>query len=467
MHHETTSHLRRPLRWTLAATLLAAVSVLAACDGLADQAPPDRRAPSPTTVTVLATPATRMVALLQVATSPAPSASPVSPGASVPPGASPAASPAPSAVVALDPALAGALQRVVDASQARIPAPGISVAVHLADGRTWSGVAGDRQLSPRRPVTQDTVFAIASITKTFVTAVVMQLVDEGQVSLDDRLSRYLPRFPRARDIRIRDLLGHTSGVFDYFGNPAYARRVFADRDRAWTTPEILRFVLDPYCEPGACFHYSNTNFVLLGLVIEGITGKELSAVIRARLLDPLGLEHTVFQPDEATPRNAAHGHLWGGGSRFYDQSGRGRVLPHRSASSVAWAAGAMASTASDLARWADALYGGDVVSQGSLDAMLTFRRREEYGLGTRTRIFQGHRAVGHLGGIRGYELAMWHFPEDGATIVVLTNRGLFSTDRTVKLLARTLFAGLRAEAAAASPAPSASPVPSLSPIPAG
>ena len=462
MDHPTTQPCR-PARRTLPAILLVVATLLAACGGLADPAPPQaHRSRVAGAAAVPATP--RVLALLQASASPAPSGAVGTPF--------PVVSPAPSSVASLDPALAAALQGSVDASQARIPAPGISVAVRLADGRTWTGVAGDRQLSPPRPVGPDTVFAIASITKTFVTAVVMQLVDAGELSLDDRLSRFLPSYPRARDIRIRDLLGHTSGVFDYFQNPAYARRVFADRDRTWTSKEILGLVLGPACDPGACFRYSNTNFVLLGLVIEKVSGRDLSAAIRTRLLEPLGLDHTVFQPDEDTPRNAAHGHLWGGGDLFHDQSGSGRVLPHRSASTVAWAAGAMASTASDLARWADALYGGEVVSPASLDAMLTFRRRDEYGLGTRTRTFQGHRAVGHLGGIRGYELAMWHFPEDSATIVVLTNRGLFSTDRTVKLLARTLFSGLRDEdgaspAPSVGPGPSVDPRPSPSPVPAG
>jgi D-alanyl-D-alanine carboxypeptidase len=349
----------------------------------------------------------------------------------------------------------------VEASRGRIPAPGISVAVLLPDGALWTGVAGDRQLSPRLPVTPDTVFAIASITKTFVTAVVMQLVDEGRLSLDSRLSEFLPRYPRARSIRIRHLLGHTSGVFDYFQTLRYAVRVFRDPSRSWTPREILGLADGPWCDPGACFRYSNTNFVLLGMVIERITGTSLGDEVRRRLLEPQGLDRTVFQPDQATPRNAAHGHLWGGGSVFYDHTGRSRILPHRSAATVAWAAGAMASTATDLARWADALYGGRVVSAESLAAMLTFRERDEYGLGTRTRTFQGHRAIGHLGGIRGYELAMWHFPDDDVTIVVLTNRGMFSTDRTVKLLAKALFRRLEA---AASPGPAASPVASAFPV---
>ena len=168
-----------------------------------------------------------------------------------------------------------ALQKVLDRARVRIPTPGISVAIRLVDGRTWLGVSGDRQLSPARPVDTDTVFSIASITKTFVTAVVMQLVDEGRLGLDDRLSRFLPDYPRAGRITIRQLLGHTSGVANYFESPRYNDAVFSRPGRRWTVRQILDMVGKPYCAPGRCFHYSNTNFVLLGQVIRKVTGRDL------------------------------------------------------------------------------------------------------------------------------------------------------------------------------------------------
>jgi D-alanyl-D-alanine carboxypeptidase len=461
----------RSSRRTPIAVLLATALLVGACGGSAPSATPTAPAVTPAVTPIVGAAAAPVeIALAQASPAPVASTAPVASvvpavASSVPGSPLPSTVPVPEAVFPAE--LAARLDRIVTASQARIPAPGISVAVRLADGSLYTGVAGDRQLSPRKPVDPDTVFAIASITKTFVTATVMQLVDEGKLSLDDRLARHVPDFPNAKNITIRQLLGHTSGLFDYFQNPAYARQVFANPARSWTPRQILKFVQAPVCAPGSCFRYSNTNFVLLGLVVESVTGKDLSAVIRKRLLDPLGMEHTVFQPDEATPRDAAHGHLWGGGSTFYDQTGRSRVLPHQSASTVAWAAGAMASTPTDLATWASALYGGEVVSDEALAEMLTFRKRDEYGLGTRTRDFAGRTAVGHLGGIRGYELAMWHFPEDGATIVVFTNRGLFSTDKTVKLLAKAVFGYLDEQAPAASPGPSGAPLPSPSVAPAG
>jgi D-alanyl-D-alanine carboxypeptidase len=297
-----------------------------------------------------------------------------------------------------------------------------------------------RQLSPRRPVTDETVFSIASITKTFVSAVVLQLVDEGKLSLDDRLSEFMPDFPNARRITIRQLLQHRSGVYNYFENPRYARQAFRDPNRQWTAREILRFVEAPYCQPGTCFHYSNTNFVLLGEVVEAVTGHRVSEEIRDRLLDPLGLEHTSYQPDERTPANGAHGHLWGGGTTFYDQTEGDRWLPHMSAASIAGASGAMVSNAGDLARWVMALYGSDEVLPEELrDAMTDYRPKDRYGLGTRMRIFSGRRGFGHGGSLRGYEDQVWYFPREGVSIALLSNRGLYNPDKTVRQLLRELW----------------------------
>ena len=367
-----------------------------------------------------------------------PASSPLPPPSpSLSPSVAPSTPPA-TAPETIDAELSARLQAVVDASRERIPAPGLSVAIRLPDGETWTGVSGLASLEPVAPVTPDTVFAVASISKTFVTALILQLADEGLLSLDDPLSDFLPDFPRARRITLRHLLAHTSGVYNFFEHPRYVQEVFSDRTRHWRFEEILGFVAAPYCSPGACFHYSNTNFVLLGRVAEKVTGAPLHAQIRERFLDPLGLEHTLFQPDEATPRDAAHGHLALSGG-FVDHTGPSLVIPHLSAVTVAWAAGAMASTPSDLSRWAHALYGGQLLSAELTAEMMAYRLDDEYGLGMRTRVFHGRRAVGHLGGIRGFENAMWYFPDTDVTIVISANRGIFMIDRTMRLLVRALF----------------------------
>lgn len=433
---------RSRARTTPRTALLGLLSVLvAACDlavGSAAVTPSPADLPSPSIVAV-ATPSPSPVAELVTQGDPA---TPL-----------PTAEPSPEATtlatedgpvldedLPFDERTQNALQKALDAARRRIPTPGISVAIRTADGRVWIGTSGARELSPRRPVTPNTVFSIASITKTFVTAVVLQLVDDGKLSLDDRLAEFVPDFPRSKRITIRMLLQHRSGIHNYFESLRYGRAAFRDPNREWTTAQILGFVEGPYCDPGKCFHYSNTNFVLLGEVVARVTGKPVSKVIRERLLDPLGLSRTSYQPDERTPSNAAHGHLWGGGSTFYDQTEDARWLPHLSAASIAGASGAMVSNAADLARWMMALYGSDLVLPEELrEAMMDFRPKDKYGLGTRMRIFEGRRGFGHGGSLRGYEDQVWYFPREGVSIALLSNRGLYNPDKTVRQLLRVLW----------------------------
>lgn len=413
--------------------------VLAACSSAPVPVPASSPGPSVSTGATGSAPPSPVAPIDPTSPPGDPGANP-SPSSSAPVGGSPAPTPSPVGTVppTIDAALSMRLQAAVDDARERVPVPGLSVAIRLPTGELWTGVSGLASLRPEREVTPETVFAVASITKTFVTALILQLAEEGTLSLDDPLADYLPDFPRADRITLRHLLSHTSGVFNFFEHPRYNQQVFTDRGRRWTFEEIMGFVRAPYCAPGACFHYSNTNFVLLGKVAEEATGQALATELRARFFDPLGLEHTAFQPDEATPRDAAHGHL-AYGDGFIDQTGRSRIIPHLSAVTVAWAAGAIASTPTDLARWAAALYGGEVLSVGSTAEMLTFRPRDAYGLGTRTQTFRDRVAVGHLGGIRGFESGMWHFPAEGVTIVVLSDRGLWRTDRVVLRLLRTLL----------------------------
>lgn len=366
----------------------------------------------------------------------------VAPGTSSDPAATPSIAPPGGSPIpggsALDSALAQRLQGVLDRTVAKVKVPGLSAAIVLADGRIWVGTAGERQLKPARPVDQNTVFAIASITKTFVTAAVMQLADEGELSLSDHLSRWLPTFHNAGRITIKELLGHTSGVYNYFENPSYPRLAFKDPKKVWTFDQIMALVKAPYCAPGHCYHYSNTNFVLLGRIVELVTGNSLASEITRRFTGPLSLDQTGYQPDDPTSADRAHGY-----TGTTDWTRNSNVIPTMSTATVAGAAGAMVSDPLDLAHWASELYTGSVVPQAELSQMLQFQKcHDNYGLGTREYIVNGRVAYGHLGGLRGYSDAMWYFPAEGATIVLLSNLGIWNLDAAVRKLQSVLFSGI-------------------------
>jgi D-alanyl-D-alanine carboxypeptidase len=419
--------------------------------------------PQPTTTVIPVTPTPT------ASQSPTPSPTPSSTATASPtaspsltPTTSPTATASPSAV---DPVLAGELQAALDALRAQDSVPGMSAALIMPDGARWEGVSGQSSVDPAAPVSADTVFVAGSITKTFVAATVMQLADDGVLDIDDTLATWLPTFPRASEISLRTLLSHTSGVFNYFEHPSYNRLVFGDPAHVWTPQEILdRLVVDDsYCDPGTCYHYSNTGYLLLGLLIEAVTGATLGDELRRRWIEPLGLDETFFQDDTPLPPDAAYGHLIRRDDRLIEFDDGTNYRPTTSAATVAWAAGAMAATGDDLADWCRALYGGDLLSAAALAEMTDFAANpysdEAYGLGTRTRLLDGRRMVGHTGSLRGFYTAMWHFPAENLTVVVMLNLGRIDPNPMADRLARLALE------AAGYPAPTPSVEPSTSPSP--
>jgi len=403
------------------------VTLLLACNPAPPTQPPTA-AVGPTSSAPL-TPSPNPSAIGTNTPSPTPSASP---SPSVTATHTPGPMPSPTAAPPTAPASPEAgferrLQRILNAQREAYAIPGLGAAVLFADGTRWTGGSGLAQLEERQAADGDTPFVVGSISKTFVAATIMQLAEEGTLSLDDRLARWLPDHPRAAQVTLRQLLDHTSGEFNYFEHPAYNRRVFGEPAKEWTPSEILTtFRSSPYFAPGTGYHYSNTGYVILGMVIEAATGRPLGEEYRNRFLEPLGMADTFFQGDGPPPPRSAHGYLVGqrGPRHITDGSD---YRPTTSAATVAWAAGSVVASAHDLATWADALYGGELLEPASLAQMIDFNANlysgRAYGLGTRTRLILGRRVVGHTGSLRGFAAAMWHFPAEGISVVVLSNRG--------------------------------------------
>lgn len=326
---------------------------------------------------------------------------------------------------------------------------GLQVAVRLPDGKMWLGSAGKAQFVPERVIEDDTVFSVASVSKTFMAALILKLAEEGRLDLDEPFGQYFSDAPRKDSVTIRQLLSHTSGIYNYFEHPRYARISRAwlraepqpgllAREHPWTYDEIMDLVKTGYCRPGECYHYSNTNYVILGRIAEAVGGAPLHEQLRARFFEPLGLADTYYQPAEVPPIDAAHGH-WDYGSGYSDHTRDARVLPFMAAVSVAGAAGAIASTARDMAVWAEALYGGAVLSEESRAQMTTFLPAGAYGLGADVATFAGHRGYGHRGGLRGFEASMWYFPREGVSVALLSNQGNWLTDVPMEKVVRAVL----------------------------
>ena len=344
---------------------------------------------------------------------------------------------------------AAELQLRLEGIRARAGIPGVSVTILWPDGRYWTGVSGLADVAKAREVAPDTAFSVASVSKTFTAALILQLVEEGKLKLDEPALPYLAGVKIDPKITVRQLLDHTSGLYDYFLNARIDRALRTDPDRAWTATDALRYVRKPYSKPGKAFAYSNTNYLLLGLLAERVTGRSMAVEIRRRFLRPLELDATWYQAAERPRTAVAHGYRFAGTSRTarpIDLSDGTDVLPFRSVITASGAAGSIAASSHDLARWAQALYGGEVLEPGSLDAMLAgaaantpLRPRIPYGLGVQEIVVGRWPSYGHSGRFLGFRASMRYLPQMGVSIAVLTNQSRTDPSGMVAALLNIVF----------------------------
>jgi D-alanyl-D-alanine carboxypeptidase len=318
----------------------------------------------------------------------------------------------------LSPARARALGAALTKAFVGSGAPGLAVAV-AAPGWTWSDGRGVSDLHSRRPVTGATPFGLASVTKPFVAALMLRLAEEGRLRLDDRLARWVPRFPGASRITLRDLLGQTSGLRD---PDAAWKTMLRHPHRAMPVTTFLRGVR-PVSRPGR-FAYANPNYVLAGQVIERSTRTTAAVALHRELLDPLGLSDMRLQPQQAATRPLTHGYAYPNGSQ-HDVSDGSRYVPFTSVGTAAWTAGGLVGSATDVARFGQALFTGHLLHPASLRQMLRFNDsadiEEGYGLGVVHGSAGGYDVWGHEGQMPGFHTILLHAAKPHVTVVVLAN----------------------------------------------
>jgi D-alanyl-D-alanine carboxypeptidase len=344
------------------------------------------------------------------------------------------------------------LQKRLDQLRERYGVPGISVTILFPDGSSWVGVSGAADVEAEAPVTTSTSFAIASVSKTFTAALVLALAQDETIDLDAPVRTYLPELKVNARITIRQLLDHTSGLRDYFFHPAIDRKLLRDPSRTWDAADALKHVGKAYFKPGTGWHYSNTNYLVLGMLAERVGGAPLADQVRARFLEPLGLRHTWYQPTEEASTDIAHGYRFASSAKdapAIDLSDGSRYMPFTSVVTAAAGAGAFASNSTDLARWARALYAGAVLSEGSVDAMLgdialtePYKPRVPYGLGVQRLDLDGFPSLGHSGRLLGFRSAVRWLPDEDIAIAVLTNQSRTDPGIFVRALLKTARAGV-------------------------
>jgi D-alanyl-D-alanine carboxypeptidase len=311
-----------------------------------------------------------------------------------------------------------AVQRVM--KQANVP--GVSVGIWAPDESPYVKSFGVRDKSTGQRMAPDLFLRIGSETKTFTVTAVLQLVDEGRIGLDDTIGKYIDGVPNGDKITLRQLAGMRSGLFNYSADEDFFKALTSDPTRPFTPQQLLDYsfkhpVLFP---PGKEFYYCNTNLILLGLLVEKISGQHLNDYIHEHVLNPAGLDDTLFPTGAEFPTPHSQG--------YTDQTATGKVEDSADWNpSWGWAAGAMISTLDDLRVWARTVATGVLPDGNRMISPATQKQRlitpatpipgAGYGLG----IFNVQGWIGHNGSLPGYESLTVYLPSARTTLVVVLN----------------------------------------------
>jgi D-alanyl-D-alanine carboxypeptidase len=317
--------------------------------------------------------------------------------------------------------------------------PGMSVGIWTRDKTAYLRTFGVDNLDPQTPMNTDDHVRIASNTKTFVATAILQLVDRHQLSLDDHLDTFVEGVPYGDQITIRQLLNMTAGVYDYTDDPQFVQAYIANPLLPFSLQDLLTIINRnaPRYAPGGPAQYDDSNYYLLGAIVEAVTHQALGDVIQTEILDPLGLKDTSYPTTSDMPAPFAHGYY-----PVSDAPPRDVTLSNPA---VPAGAGAMISTLGDMKVWAKALATGTLLSPATQALRLQTNVLSQnpsvttsYGLG----IGNTNGFLGHTGGILGYSTAFFYLPSEQATIAVILNGATLNSEpaaTTFLTLAAYLF----------------------------
>ncbi|MCX5377296.1 serine hydrolase [Streptomyces sp. NBC_00091] len=316
----------------------------------------------------------------------------------------------------LTPAVAAKLDAAVRDTLREAKVPGVTVGLWAPGKGSYVRTFGVADKATGAPMRTDFYTRIGSLTKTFTVTALLQLVDQRKAGLDDPIGTYVSGVPNGDRITLRELAGMRSGLFNYSEDPDFDKALTTEGTRPFTPQQLLDYSFKHPVNfaPNAKWEYSNTNLILLGLVIEKVTGRPLQEVLDQQVVKPAGLHHTLFATDAAFPSPHAQG--------YTDQSASGKIVDSADWNpSWAWAAGAMISDLEDLRSWAKTLATGTLLTPATQAERLKTTSIGIPGAGYGLGIFNVQGWIGHNGSLPGYESLGVYLPEEQATLVVILN----------------------------------------------
>lgn len=310
---------------------------------------------------------------------------------------------------------------------------GATLGVCLTDGKCFGLATGYSDLEAKTPMKPSDLMLAGSVGKTFAAVLALQLVKEGKINLDDKIEKYLGkeawfnRLPNAKDITVRQLMNHSSGLVRYEFNPKFLKDLNANPDKIWKPEELISYLFDSKAnfEAGKDWDYSDTNYIVLGMIIEKVTGKKYYDLVSKRILKPHQFKKT-FPQDSRILKGLIQGYA-GEGNEF---TGKDKVLENGKFlinPQFEWTGGGMVSNAEDLARWAMLMYEGKAFDASLVSEMLNgvpakLGRDSKYGLGVIIRKSQTSvLTYGHSGFFPGYLTEMMYFPDKKVSVALQVN----------------------------------------------
>jgi D-alanyl-D-alanine carboxypeptidase len=326
----------------------------------------------------------------------------------------------------VSPELTTLLNQTLDSMRAVLNVKSLSAAMQFPDSAVWAHAKGISSVFPNVSVTTDDVYLIGSVTKTITSACILQLDDENVLSINDSLHEWLDTIPYINpNITIKQLLRHQSGIYDVLYHPDCQAAFIANQGYVWDAEDLVnQFIGPPNFAPGAGWSYSNTNYFLLGMIIEKATGHPFYEELRSRFFTPLAMNTIAIPAFEPLTSPVAHVWLDINGDNIADDA-HNFYMNYLALNSAAGAAGGYFATPSDITRWMRTYMRGDLLSAAmKAEAQTTVTAPGipggTYGLGLMKKSFLGFQAYGH-GGDLAYHASSWYFPMKDVSITVFTN----------------------------------------------